>query len=380
MLSEQLIIYINVACITFLVIMLAILILSTRLKHGAGYVAVATIATTVPVYFSNLMRTLDSGGFEMSLYIGCFLNVLCIPMLWFYVHLLLDDKFRIRPRTLLHVLPAFVSLAVTLIYYLPLDAGQVSAERDFLEAGNENLPALVNDVILFGQLFIYFPLMIIFIRKRKPYIQENYSDGEYLQRLNWLPQFIWAFFFLFIVVFVAYVISPRSDVWLIPILNTIGISYLTSMVIRNSSSVQTVQTAGTVTEPVDNPSASTVSTLDEEEMKKVCERATEYAVSSKAYLRHDLNLAFFAHEIGVPQRTLSRSINSYLGLNFFDFINNMRVEEVKKKLIASDSGKYSIDGIYSECGFRSRSTFFLVFKKLVGKSPAAWLEEERERR
>ncbi len=387
MLSNQLIISINVACISFLIIMLIILIVSTRLKHGVGYVAMACIATTVPVYFSNLMRMLDSGGFEMSLYIGCFLNVLCIPMLWFYVHYLLDRDFKVKSRTLLHILPAFISLAVTMIFYLPMDEAQFAAERDYLESGHENLPALVNDVILFAQLFIYFPLMIRFIRKRRPYIQENYSDGEYLQRLNWLPQFVWAFFMLFIVVFVAYVISPRSDVWLIPILNTIGISYLTILVIRNSSSrvsdsaeEEDVMEAEPAEEPADAAVAAPTPAMSEDEMKAVCGKASEYALASKAYLRPDITLAIFAQEAGIPQRTLSRSINSYLDINFFEFINQMRVEEVKKRLLESDSEKYNIDSIYSDCGFRSRSTFFLVFKKIVGKTPAAWLEEEQGRK
>ena len=56
----------------------------------------------------------------------------------------------------------------------------------------------------------------------------------------------------------------------------------------------------------------------------------------------------------------------------------MRVEEAKQKLMDLETSGYNIDSIYEECGFRSRSSFFMVFKKIEGKSPAAWLENRNK--
>lgn len=53
----------------------------------------------------------------------------------------------------------------------------------------------------------------------------------------------------------------------------------------------------------------------------------------------------------------------------------MRVEEAKRQLLNLDASGYNIDSIFAECGFRSRSTFFLVFKKITGKTPATWLSD-----
>ena len=123
---------------------------------------------------------------------------------------------------------------------------------------------------------------------------------------------------------------------------------------------------------------SDAETMSMEEMKAVCARATEYLRESKAYLRPDISLAIFAKEAGLSARTLSRAINGYLKVNFFDFINRMRVEEAKKLLTELETKGYNIDSLYEECGFRSRSTFFLVFKKMEGVTPAAWLEDARK--
>ena len=111
-----------------------------------------------------------------------------------------------------------------------------------------------------------------------------------------------------------------------------------------------------------------------EQMKAICDAATDFLVESKAYLRPDISLAVFAKEMNVSAKTLSKSINGYLKMNFFDFINRMRVEEAKLRLADLETSGYSIDSIYGDCGFRSRSSFFMVFKKFEGKSPAAWLE------
>lgn len=111
-------------------------------------------------------------------------------------------------------------------------------------------------------------------------------------------------------------------------------------------------------------------------MQEVCDQALKYMQETKAYLHPDISLALFAKEIKIPQRTLSRAINGYLGYNFFEFINRMRIEEAKRLLLELDVKDYNIDSVYSDCGFRSRSTFFLVFKKMTGKSPVAWLEDK----
>jgi len=116
-------------------------------------------------------------------------------------------------------------------------------------------------------------------------------------------------------------------------------------------------------------------TLSQEQLREICEQAKHYLSSTQAYLRPDLSLAVLAKETGIPQRNLSRAINTHLQRNFFEFINEMRVEEAKRRLLQLETSGYNIDSIFAECGFRSRSTFFLVFKRVEGKTPAAWLAQ-----
>ena len=113
-------------------------------------------------------------------------------------------------------------------------------------------------------------------------------------------------------------------------------------------------------------------------MKDICEQVKAYLINSNAYLRCDLSLAILSKETGISQKLLSRAINGYLNRNFFELINEMRVKEVKRRLLLPENSDYTIDSIYEECGFRSRSTFFLAFKKIEGKSPAQWLNTMKD--
>ncbi len=369
----ELILDINIGCIAFLLISMVILVAATRLRNGIGYLTLVIICTTVPVFFSNLMREFGSGAFVMSLYIAGTLNVLCFPFLWLFVHSQLDRPFRFRPVMLLHFLPSLVSLAANLIFYLPKSPAEVEAEIAILNGGTENLPALVNDVILFGQYAIYFPYLLVYASRRKKVIMENYSDADYLL-LQWLPHFLWFFFVLFTGVFVAYIIAPRTDVWLIPILDTLGMSYIVYSSIKFVPSDPVVRKRE---EEVPYDGKATASPLNYEQMKEICDKAAEYLKSTSAFLNKDITLADLAKDISVPSRNLSRSINSHLNHNFFEFINAMRVEYAKGRLLELSTDEYNIDSIYSECGFRSRSSFFQVFKKITGKSPLAWLKEQK---
>jgi AraC-like DNA-binding protein len=52
----------------------------------------------------------------------------------------------------------------------------------------------------------------------------------------------------------------------------------------------------------------------------------------------------------------------------------MRVNEAKDLLRTLNTSDYTIESIYTQCGFQSRSSFFATFKKFEGISPMQWLK------
>ncbi|RAW00894.1 helix-turn-helix domain-containing protein [Pseudochryseolinea flava] len=89
----------------------------------------------------------------------------------------------------------------------------------------------------------------------------------------------------------------------------------------------------------------------------------------KPFLNAKLTLQELADQMHTNVHTLSRIINEGYQKNFFDFINEYRIEEFKK-LVASDQYKhYTFLALAMEVGFSSKTTFNRSFKKTTGKTP-----------
>jgi AraC-like DNA-binding protein len=61
-----------------------------------------------------------------------------------------------------------------------------------------------------------------------------------------------------------------------------------------------------------------------------------------------------------------------LCLNFFDYVNGLRVAEVQRSLQADASSGQSLLEVAFAAGFNSKSTFNAAFRKLTGSAPSAW--------
>ena len=98
------------------------------------------------------------------------------------------------------------------------------------------------------------------------------------------------------------------------------------------------------------------------------------------YKKSDLNLQELANELDVSTHHLSQVINQELGTNFFDFINQYRVDEAKRKLVHPDYRKLTFLAIAYESGFSSKSSFYRIFKKHTGVSPSSYVSKIKDRR
>jgi len=100
----------------------------------------------------------------------------------------------------------------------------------------------------------------------------------------------------------------------------------------------------------------------------------KYVETEKAYLNPDINMNMLSENLKIPKHNITEVLNVELGKNFFRFINEYRIEEVKK-LLSDPKNKYSIEAIGYECGFNSKSAFFTVFKTLTGMTPNMYKEK-----
>jgi len=90
---------------------------------------------------------------------------------------------------------------------------------------------------------------------------------------------------------------------------------------------------------------------------------------TKIYKDKEINLFRIAELVQLSYRDVSKSINTIANKNFNQFLNEFRVQEAMRLIKEDSSQKYNLSWIAEEVGFNSRSTFFSVFKSIVGMTP-----------
>lgn len=89
----------------------------------------------------------------------------------------------------------------------------------------------------------------------------------------------------------------------------------------------------------------------------------------------NLSLGQLALDLDVSSKELSRYINEVHQMNFSEYLNMHRVENVKKLLVSEDAQKYTLVTLAELAGFSSKSSFNAIFKKTTGLTPSAYKKQ-----
>lgn len=87
------------------------------------------------------------------------------------------------------------------------------------------------------------------------------------------------------------------------------------------------------------------------------------------FINPKLNLRSLAKDLDVKEKELSRLINACGNINFYQLINEFRIEKFKQLLESPKALQFTLLGLAIKSGFSSKSTFYTAFKKLEGMSP-----------
>lgn len=109
--------------------------------------------------------------------------------------------------------------------------------------------------------------------------------------------------------------------------------------------------------------------ISAEKMQSIATKLERIMKSDKIFLEDNLSLNQLSASIAETENHISETLSQHLNTNFFQYVNNFRIEEAK--LALQDKNKL-ITNIAFEVGFNSKTTFNTAFKKIVGHSPSAY--------
>ena len=304
------------------------------------------------------------------------------PLFYLYISFLTKSKTDWKKTDFLHFLPFLITLFIHPVIFQKT-ATKVKTIQSWLTATRYDNPELkkaffLDDTIFFMEsihMLIYLILALILLRRYRERLKNYTSD---LHRLNfqWLRNLTLAFI---LVVLVSFILQKSLYIYLKYYYYSLDYIYILPMtVVIYMIGIYAIRKPVILTGiGIDNMKYQR-SSLSKEQADIYLERLNEYIIEHKPYLNQEIKLPDLAVKLDMQTNHLSQLINDRLGLKFFDFINQLRVEEAKKRLQNPIYKNDKLFKIAMDSGFNNKTSFNNYFKKLTGTTPSEFRKKNEK--
>jgi AraC-like DNA-binding protein len=118
-----------------------------------------------------------------------------------------------------------------------------------------------------------------------------------------------------------------------------------------------------------------ISDGEEKKLEEVMRRIDSEMEGNRFFLIQGYSINDFSKDIHIPVYQISKSINHFRGMSFIDFINQKRIQYCIQKFDSGEWSTYKVEAIAFECGFNSRNSFTIAFKKIQGILPSNYRQK-----
>ena len=307
-----------------------------------------------------LIFVVDYNTFGYPLLSSSFL--LFNPAFYLYVNSLVNVSFKLKWQQLLHLLPFLFLEVFAYILRIPYDL-----KNFFMVDSTFWFRALFSISSVISWIAYNYATIFAMLKHRSTIVNE-FSNIDGYKRIGWLFYVVISYnlYCLLLVITSALSIFIVISIPLTPMFNYSALLF-TVYIFGFYGLRQTVIYKTPVVQPVQEDRYSK-SQLTAEKKLRIKNRILKYFNEEKPYLNPELSMDILSGSLNIPKHQLTEVLNTEIGKNFFQFVNEYRVEAVKEQLL-NPKNIYSIEAIGYDCGFSSKSSFFTVFKRITGKTP-----------
>ncbi|MFY8299005.1 helix-turn-helix domain-containing protein [Pseudoalteromonas sp. SS15] len=331
------------------------------------------------------------------------LFMLC-PSLWFYVKGITAQQAFIwqRKHAWHYVLLAPAVLVSGMILFLP----EASHSAIFIDDESVSTPlakTIIISLLIMMLLWLTQCILTLFliVKRLKDYrkrLKDFFSNNEHhdLKWFNWLMYCAISFWLLSLVsvfsssLFNAFLYNARTEAFITlcllwslahfglqqkPVLTTFNESDTQGFLLEDKLSAKQSAFEATASEPLniqdtlEAPKKYQRSALNSEQANRIAEKINTAMQEQHLYLDPSLTLHKLAAHLSISPNYLSQTLNETLGVNFFDYVNQWRIEAAKPKIIANQD---TVLDIALDVGFNARSSFYKAFKQATGQTPSEY--------
>ncbi len=296
------------------------------------------------------------------------------PAIYLYATILERDEKVFNKRYILHAVPFFLVQVYGVFFFYFESLEYQVALIDLSQKIPWHLQLVGSLIPVHGLTYLALTIKKVLKFNRK--LKDSYSQIEKLN-LNWLKYLVFGTSIIWGISFLSSALNLIYDARLFSNISIyIGLSFLLySLGYKSLQQPEVIFLTENLSQKnikheVDGKQKGyQKSGLNKTDAEQYLKSLLTFMEDEKPYLNDELNLSELAKLLNLSTHNLSEIINTKLNLNFYEFINKYRVEEVKKLIVDEKCKNYSILAIGYEAGFSSKSVFYSAFKKFVGVTP-----------
>jgi AraC-like DNA-binding protein len=301
------------------------------------------------------------------------------PMLYLYTEALTNpERFKSKKWLLHFVLPVLMLLTLLPIMLMPEN------ERIMLYKNNgkgyENFLLFDWTIPLSISGIIYIVITNILLFKHKKRILNQFSNQEKIN-LNWLRFLFYGMGVTWMIIIFGgsdKLIFSMSSVFLIFIgyfgIKQVGIFTDYPIELPENETITVIIEDSFLSELSVDKKKYAKSGLNEDTANVLHQQLKNLMETERLFIEPELTLTDLATRLDVHPNYLSQVINELEGVNFYDYINTLRVEEFKNLVLLPQNQKYTLLALAYDCGFNSKTAFNRFFKKATDLSPSEYLK------
>jgi len=378
-------------------VFLTLLIFSKKNKSDSDIVLAAWLLFIgIELLFYYFFYTQYDLAHPHLLGIGVYFPILQGPFMFVYVSIMISERGRFKRSYILHAIPFLVISIYAIFDFYILSAGEKLIYYNEIVKSPPLLYAIGNNLnIILGPIYIIWSLLVL--RKHAKNITSNFSYTERIN-LNWLKYVLFSLGLIWVTVIV--VVTLDNILHIIPedfasqyifisisiavfllgyfgfkqqsIYTDIPIESARVAIKQHARKEQQQEQEIKVDSFRQHAKRYGKSGLKDEDADLFLNKLLFYMEDEKPYLDNRLSLKQLAELIDLTTNHLSQIINEKLNKNFFDFINEYRIKEVKQNLSNPKLQHYTLLAIAFQSGFNSKSSFNDIFKKNTGLTPSEY--------
>jgi AraC-like DNA-binding protein len=320
------------------------------------------------------------------------------PLLYLYVKAITNFHYKLQRKDWLHFIPGILYIVWSLVTVI---VDKLIVKKYYLMDGNSDPDFdFWYQVLQKISILVYLIASVIYYRQYKKYVNYEMSFAD-AANISWLRNFLIAFgvitvlpvvqdllelfpFFQRQIVYVRswyYFMGFALVVYYIAINGFNAVSIPLRKLLFKPELLLQYQQPALLPAPAQPLVQDAEFELVSNELKEDAaiklwkEKIIAVMDEDRLYQDAELTLTQLSKKLSTNPSVLSKVINQGFQLNFNDFVNEYRVNEVVEKLKAGEQKQQTLLGIAFDCGFNSKATFNRAFKKQTGLSPKEWLEK-----